>query len=210
MIKIVDYGMGNCGSIKNMLRYLGADAQIVSQPEELIDANAIILPGVGAFDHGIKKLSAFKPILEKKILNEKVPFLGICLGMQLLLQRSEEGTLAGLGWIDGEVKRFSFELSESSRKLAVPHMGWNEVWANSKKDNLLDPLISGVYDRFYFVHSFHAQNVPGDNILAYCHYGYDFICAVQKNNIYGVQFHPEKSHKFGKHFLAKFIELVKC
>lgn len=209
MIKILDYGMGNCGSIKNMLRYLGTDAEIVNQPDSLDDATAIILPGVGSYDHGVKHLEPFKAMLEQKVLHEKIPFLGICLGMQLLLEKSEEGQLAGLGWVQGQVKRFDFSALSGSKQLVVPHMGWNEVIpANSTA--LIQPIDQDHRDRFYFVHSFHADNVPVENQMAACHYGYDFTCAIHDQNIFGVQFHPEKSHKFGKQLFKNFIEFSQC
>lgn len=209
MIKILDYGMGNCGSIKNMLRYLGTDAEIVNQPDSLDDARAIILPGVGSYDHGVRHLEPFKAILEQKVLHEKIPFLGICLGMQLLLDKSEEGQLAGLGWVQGQVKRFDFSALSGSKRLVVPHMGWNEVVpANSSA--LIQPIDKSHRDRFYFVHSFHADNVPVEKQMAVCHYGYDFTCAIHDQNIFGVQFHPEKSHKFGKRLFKNFIEFSQC
>ncbi|POQ98365.1 imidazole glycerol phosphate synthase subunit HisH [Alkalispirochaeta sphaeroplastigenens] len=209
MITILDYGMGNCGSIKNMLRYLGADAAIVSEPEELENAKAIILPGVGSYDYGVKQLDPFKSVLEKKVLREKVPFLGICLGMQLLLESSEEGQLSGLGWIKGEAKRFDFTSIEGDQRLVVPHMGWNEVKPVTPSD-IMQSVEKHSHDRFYFVHSYHADRVPEENQISVCHYGYDFTCAVQHKNIYGTQFHPEKSHKFGKQLFSRFIRLTEC
>lgn len=209
MIKILDYGMGNCGSIKNMLRYLGTDAEIVNQPESLNDAKAIILPGVGSYDHGVKHLDPFKAVLEQKVLHEETPFLGICLGMQLLLERSEEGERAGLGWIKGEVRRFDFSSLVDQQRLVIPHMGWNEI-KPVNQTALLSPVEQNSLDRFYFVHSFHADQVPEENQIAICHYGYDFTCAIQSKNIYGVQFHPEKSHKYGKQLFKQFIELTQC
>ncbi|MFP2770642.1 imidazole glycerol phosphate synthase subunit HisH [Oceanisphaera sp. KMM 10153] len=207
MIKILDYGMGNCGSIKNMLRYLGTDAEIVNQPVSLEGAKGIILPGVGSYDHGIKHLEPFKAVLEEKVLNEQIPFLGICLGMQLLLEKSEEGQLPGLSWIEGEVKRFDFSALSGNEHLVVPHMGWNEV-RPTNSPALLQPVEQDQQDRFYFVHSFHADSVPSENQMAVSHYGYDFTCAIHDKNIYGVQFHPEKSHKFGKQLFKRFIELL--
>jgi glutamine amidotransferase len=209
VIKILDYGMGNCGSIKNMLRYLGTDAEIVNQPAGLADASAIILPGVGSFDHGMTHLKPFTESLEKRVLIDKVPFLGVCLGMQLLLEKSDEGELGGLGWIDGEVKRFSFSKSTTRERLVVPHMGWNEVWSVNESRLVGSSNIEN-RDRFYFVHSFHATAVPEGNVIARCCYGYDFVCGIRKKNIYGVQFHPEKSHKFGKKMFNQFIELSQC
>lgn len=209
MIKILDYGMGNCGSIKNMLRYLGAEAEIVDQSVDLKDSKAIILPGVGSYDHGVKHLEPFKAMLEQKVLHEKIPFLGICLGMQLVLEKSEEGQLPGLGWIKGEVKRFDFSKLNNGQHYVVPHMGWNEI-SPAQSPDILQPFEADRQDRFYFVHSYHAANVPSENQLAICHYGYEFTCAIRKNNIFGVQFHPEKSHKFGKQLFKQFIELTQC
>lgn len=207
MIKVIDYGMGNCGSIKNMLRYLGADFEVIDRPEKLFGAKAIILPGVGAFDHGMARLQPFRAILEQLVVERKVPFLGVCLGMHLLFECSDEGRQPGLNWIKGRIKRFNFSEASVKERLVVPHMGWNEV--KVVKDNvLLSSRDAG--SRFYFVHSYHAVDVGEDDVLALCHYGYDFVCAVQRNNIFAVQFHPEKSHRFGKRLFQDFIELSKC
>lgn len=209
MIKILDYGMGNCGSIHNMLRHLGADCEVVTQAGQLQGAAGIVLPGVGSFDHGIMHLAPFREALEQHVINDKVPFLGVCLGMQLLLEGSAEGTLPGLGWISGEVTRFDFSESDTTERLVIPHMGWNEVWS-ANASPLLENTKANSRDRFYFVHSFHAHNITPENVMARCHYGYDFVCAIQKGNILGVQFHPEKSHKFGKQLFKKFVELSQC
>lgn len=209
MIMILDYGMGNCGSIKNMLRYLGVDAMVVSNPEYLQEASAIILPGVGSYDHGLMRLEPFRAKLEEKVLHDQIPFLGICLGMQLLLERSEEGKLPGLAWIEGEVKRFHFSPNHVDKRLVVPHMGWNNVdFFGQSKLLRSEEMVSAA--RFYFVHSYHAASVPRENQIARCEYGYSFTCGIQKNNIYGVQFHPEKSHKFGKQLFSQFVELIQC
>lgn len=208
MIKIIDYGMGNCGSIKNMLRHLGSECEVITTPGELVGATAIVLPGVGSFNHGVKHLHRFKDILNELIIVQKVPFLGVCLGMQLLLRNSDEGEELGLGWIKGNVAKFNFKEINNKKKLRIPHMGWNEVWP-SGHSLLLAPQDEG-RERFYFVHSYHATGVPSENIMAWCHYGYDFVCAIQKDNIMGVQFHPEKSHKFGKAMFKRFIELSQC
>lgn len=208
MIKVIDYGMGNCGSIKNMLRHLGADCEVITQPDELVGASAIVLPGVGSFDHGVKHLQPFMSILHELVIEKKMPFLGVCLGMQLLLEGSDEGELPGMGWIKGHAAKFDFSALQLTKKLVVPHMGWNEVWP-SPKSKLLESLPEG-RERFYFVHSYHAVQIPGENIMAWCHYGYDFVCAIQKDNIMGAQFHPEKSHKFGKAMFSRFIELSQC
>lgn len=208
MIKIIDYGMGNCGSIQNMLRHLGADCEVITTPDELAVASAIVLPGVGSFDHGVKHLQPFMSSLQELVIEKKTPFLGVCLGMQLLLEGSDEGELSGMGWIKGHSAKFDFSALQLTKKLVVPHMGWNEVWP-SPNSRLLAPLPE-VRERFYFVHSYHASLVPDENIMGWCHYGYDFVCAIQKDNIMGAQFHPEKSHKFGKAMFSRFIELSQC
>ncbi|MDE9517145.1 imidazole glycerol phosphate synthase subunit HisH [Xenorhabdus bovienii] len=207
MIKIINYGMGNCGSIQNMLRHLGVDSEIITEPKQLLNASVIILPGVGSFDHGITKLGPFRDILDEAVIKRKIPFLGICLGMQLLFNSSEEGKLPGLGWISGSVKKFDFSSLQNTKRLVIPHMGWNEVWA-ATENSLIG--LNESRERFYFVHSYYVSLNDPKYIFARCNYGYDFTCAVHKNNIYGVQFHPEKSHIFGKNFFKNFIELVKC
>jgi imidazole glycerol-phosphate synthase subunit HisH len=200
VISIVDYGMGNSGSILNMYKHLEIPAQVVSTPEEIAKAEKLILPGVGAFDTAMRTLKE-KGLLDalNKKAKSKTPILGICLGAQLLTKKSEEGTLPGLGWIDAETKKFSFK-----QPLNVPHMGWNYIHETRK-----NKLFAGIdaEPRFYFVHSYHLVcNEPCD--IATTNYGYDFVSAVQKGNIYGVQFHPEKSHKFGMHVLKNFAELA--
>ena len=190
-----------------MLRKIGVPSVISENPNDLQDASKIIIPGVGSFDEAMIQLNIkdFVTTLTHVVLKMKVPILGICLGMQLLAKRSEEGALPGLGWIDGVVKRFNFSNCNPKEKgLKVPHMGWNQV-TQQKSD---DPLLAGVSRpmRFYFVHSYHFVCDDPNSILATAHYGYDFACAVRKDNIYGVQFHPEKSHKFGMQVLKNFIE----
>lgn len=203
MIKIIDYGMGNCASIQNMLRYLGHESEIVSKGGNLTHSTAIILPGVGAFDHAMEKLKPFLPVLRENVLEKKVPFLGICLGMQLLFEKSEEGSMPGLGWIPGIVAKFNFSAVQTERKLPIPHMGWNEI-THSIDSTLFKKSSNTNRERFYFVHSYHAV-CEEKYVLAKAHYGYDFVCAVQNNNVFGVQFHPEKSHRFGKRLLADFL-----
>lgn len=201
MIAIVNYGLGNLGSIQNMLKRIGADSIITSDIVEIKKANKIILPGVGAFDTGMKNLKDFGlfDILNEKVLIEKVPVLGICLGMQLLADGSEEGTSLGLGWVKGYCKRFNFGNTSS---LKVPHMGWNNLLIK-KPTRLIDEIED---QRYYFVHSYYVRCVNDEDVLAECTYGIQFTSAVEKNNILGVQFHPEKSHKFGMHLLQNFIE----
>ncbi len=201
-IIIVDYGMGNLGSVENMLKYLGYDSIISERPSDLEKAEKLILSGVGAFDNGIKNLRerGLWDVLCDKVLNKKTPVLGICLGMQLFTRRSEEGQLPGLGWINAQTVRFRFENQDQSLK--VPHMGWNIV--NLKKPSKLFREAKGEI-RFYFVHSYHLKCADPTDILCETRHGYDFTSAVERENIYGVQFHPEKSHKFGINLLKNFL-----
>lgn len=206
MISIIDYGMGNCGSIQNMLRYLGVECRLVNQPRDLEQSNAIILPGVGSFDNGMKKIGPFINDLGVMVLERNVPFLGICLGMQLIFEKSEEGILPGLGWLKGDVVKFDFSNHKEIQTLKVPHMGWNVVKPNAvEKSHSFFPDES----RYYFVHSYHVRCDDASDRFATTNYGYDFTCAVRRKNIWGAQFHPEKSHKFGFHFFKSFIEEVK-
>ncbi|NOH80815.1 imidazole glycerol phosphate synthase subunit HisH [Vibrio sp. RE86] len=204
MIVILDYGMGNPSSILNMIRKVGGDATITSDHEVITRAKAIILPGVGSFDNGMQKLneSGLTPLIKKLVLKDKLPFLGICLGMQLLFESSEEGSIPGLGLVKGKVTRFNFD--EDSR-LKVPHMGWNVVTAKHDCS-----LYNGFVDesRFYFVHSYYVECDDERDIAATSCYGHQFTCSVQSGNITGVQFHPEKSHKFGIHFFRNFLDLL--
>jgi glutamine amidotransferase len=204
MISIVDYGMGNVKSVANMLRKIGAAIKVISMPSELNSSEKIVIPGVGAFDAGMSALDekGLLPVLNERVLQARVPVLGICLGMQLFANCSEEGILDGLCWVDGEVKRFDFSSIEKSLK--VPHMGWNEV-----KPIIIHPLFKGipVPMRFYFVHSFYFSTSNRENVLSTSYYGNDFAAAIVKDNIMGVQFHPEKSHKYGMLLLKNFVEL---
>lgn len=204
MIVIIDYGMGNVGSILNMLRRIGAAAQVSSKPGEIDKADKLILPGVGTFDHGMANLSerGLIPLLNNKVLEQKCPVLGICLGMQLLSKTSEEGVLPGLGWIDAATRRFCFD--EKSAHLKIPHMGWDVV----KPMNGGKPLFEG-FDappRFYFVHSYHVCCSKSEDVLGTSFYGYEFTAAVRRGNVMGTQFHPEKSHKFGMRLLRNFAD----
>lgn len=204
MIVIVDYGMGNIASIKNMLRKIGAEATLSSDPDEILQADKLILPGVGSFDYGMEQLSkrGLIKVLNQKVIDQKTPLLGICLGMQLLTQSSEEGTLKGLGWIDAHTKKFKFD---DKLELRVPHMGWNQVVFDEK-----NILFKDMYDqaKFYFVHSYYVECKSEKNVGALTTYGYDFACSIIKDNIIGVQFHPEKSHKYGMKLFKNFVELI--
>lgn len=203
MVVIVDYGMGNLGSIANMIRKLGGSSVISSDPETVLGADKLILPGVGAFDHGMANLQekGLLAALNSRVIEQKVPVLGICLGMQLMGRGSEEGDQPGLGWIDGSCIRFNFD--NSTHDLRIPHMGWNTVIIK-QQNRLIDNDTEDT--RFYFVHSYHFQCNTPEQVLATTVYGYEFPCAVANGNILGVQFHPEKSHKFGMRLLTHFIE----
>lgn len=204
MIAIIDYGMGNLGSVSNMLKKIGANAIISSNPNKLMKAEKLILPGVGAFDRGMCNLKEKNliDILNIKVINQKTPFLGICLGAQLITTKSEEGSLPGLGWIEANVIRFKFLTNDDHLK--IPHMGWNEIYLKKK-----NPIFSGFFEkpRFYFVHSYYICCKKENNVLASSQYGIEFTAVINSNNIWGVQFHPEKSHKFGMKVLKNFVEL---
>ena len=204
MINIVDYGMGNILSIQNIIKKVGYQNQICKTPNQLKNSKIIILPGVGSFDNAIKKLKnlGFLDELNYYVNEKKVPFLGICLGMQLLFEKSEEGIMPGFGWIKGNITRFNFSNFSAKKNLKIPHMGWNTV-----KPKYYHDFFYRLYDepRFYFVHSFHANCINESDILATANYGYNFVCSVNYKNIWGVQFHPEKSHSNGYFFLKKFI-----
>ncbi len=204
MIVIIDYGMGNLGSILNMLKKIGAPAAMISSsPKDIEKADKLILPGVGAFDTGMQRLreTGLMDLLNEKVLRGGTPTLGVCLGMQLITRGSEEGELPGLGWLDAETIRFRFDPKASGPR--IPHMGWNTVTVlregNLFKDMYPEP-------RFYFVHSFHVACRNPDDVLATTEYGYAFASAVQQDHLMGVQFHPEKSHKFGMRLYRNFVE----
>ena len=201
MITIVDYDMGNSRSVVNMLQRIGFKAEITRDHKKLESAEKLILPGVGSFDTAMKNLEHFelKELLDRKALIEKVPFLGICLGMQILTNSSEEGNLSGLGWIEGSASKF-----KSDNDIKVPHMGWNYIQPSSNSrlcKNLEDN------SRFYFVHSYYVQVNEEEHSSMKTKYSLEFDSGIEKDNIFGVQFHPEKSHKFGMQILKNFAEL---
>ncbi len=203
MIVIVDYGVGNLASVYNMFKKIGAKDVVVSGDKTVIEkANKLLLPGVGSFDGGMGNLekSGLIPTLNEKALNQKVPVLGICLGMQMLSRRSEEGNKPGLGWIDAETIKFR---PDPSLKLKVPHMGWEYV--DVTRENPL--LEKNSKNRFYFVHSYHVKCSDESQSIATATFDKEFTCMVNKGNIYGAQFHPEKSLKFGMRLLENFVNL---
>lgn len=201
MVVIIDYGLGNLGTILSKLKRLEIKAAISSDPQVLSDASKLILPGVGHFAQGMENLkkSGLIPVLEEKVLKQKTPILGICLGMQLLTNFSEEGNEQGLSWIKGETKKFSFP---SKLNLRVPHVGWDSVKILKK-----DPLFEGIKNNsyFYFTHSYYVSS-PEENVIGQTDYGIKFASIIKKDNIIGVQFHPEKSHKHGLKLLKNFID----
>ena len=203
MVTIVDYGVGNLASIKNMLKKTGTDALISSEEGDIRTADKLILPGVGAFDTCVEKLrgSGLLNAINQRVLEERIPVLGVCVGLQLLTEGSEEGVLPGLGWIKGSVIKFRQELLPPGLK--VPHMGWTDVTV-SKASRLFDNMHED--PRFYFVHSYHAQLPDAADVLVEAEYGYKFTAGVEQGNIMGVQFHPEKSHKFGMRLLSNFVK----
>ena len=202
MITIVNYGMGNLGSLVNMFKRIGVKAVIQSEPKLIGEATKLVLPGVGAFDaamDSINDIVGLREVLGQKVIHEKTPVLGVCLGMQLLTNGSEEGKQSGFGWIPGNVKRFP-----KLDKLKVPHMGWNIAKINNKSK-----LTNGIGEdpRYYFVHSYCVQVSNPEHSIMRSFHGIDFDSAISLGNIYGVQFHPEKSHRFGMKILKNFVEL---
>lgn len=204
MITVVDYGVGNIGAILNMLEYLGVDAEASGDPSTLANASQLVLPGVGAFDKAMSTLRTRELIapLNHAVLERRVPVIGVCLGMQLLARRSEEGSEPGLGWIDADVLRI--KLPEGSQ-LKVPHIGWMEV-RPTHQSALFDA--GGPEERFYFDHSYYMSCDRAESVSAVIDYGAPLCCAAESGNIFGVQFHPEKSHRFGMRLLTAFGRLA--
>ena len=203
MVTIIDYGVGNLGSIQNMLKKLGSQSEIASDVGAIERATKIILPGVGAFDAGMTQLnhSGLRPSLDTAVLQRRVPVAGICLGMQLMTEGSEEGTLPGLGWVPAKTIRF---VPSPNEIMKIPHMGWSIV-TKSKQSPILELLDDE--SRFYFVHSYHVDCSNRDDVLLTTQYGsIRFDAAFEINNILGFQFHPEKSHRFGMKLLKAFLE----
>jgi imidazole glycerol-phosphate synthase subunit HisH len=203
MISIVNYGVGNLASVKNMLKKAGFDSVIVSDAASLEKADKIILPGIGAFDHCMQEFnqSGLRETVTRKVIEDKTPLLGICVGLQMLMENSEEGAEPGLGWIAGKTVKFR---KEKLGDLKIPHMGWTNV--RIAKNTLLTEAL-GEQPRFYFVHSYYVQPDHKADEMLNAEYGYEFTAAVNRENIYGVQFHPEKSHTYGMKVLGNFGRL---
>ena len=202
MTTIINYNLGNPKSIKNMLSYLGYDSIITDDLGVLKSADRLILPGVGHFSHGMQQLenTGIANVIKEHALIQQKPILGICLGMQLLTNFSEEGNVNGLSLVDAQTKRFDIP----DTTLKIPHMGWNEVsWKHQSK------LLQGISDkpRYYFVHSYYVTCNKDEDVLGKTNYGHDFVSAIQHQNIFGLQFHPEKSHQFGMELLKNFVTL---
>jgi glutamine amidotransferase len=205
MIGIVDYGTGNLQSIVKLFKRINQEVELTSNPDGVKRAAKLVLPGVGHFAWGMRNLKERGLIeaLHESVMNRRIPILGICLGMQLFSKRSEEGHETGLGWIDGETQRF--EGSPDLPRLRIPHMGWNSL--EIKKNS---PLLKNIGPDavFYFAHSFHVVCADGENILATTRYGMEFVSCFQRDNIFGIQFHPEKSHGNGIQLLRNFANLT--
>ncbi len=205
MITIIDYNMGNIASIQNMLERVDCETIVTSDPLVIRNAEKIILPGVGSFDYGMRNLAELGliEVLSEKVFEQHTPLLGICLGMQLLTEDSEEGNLKGLGFIKAHTKKFNPDVCGQMQK--IPHMGWDYV---CPKDNI--PLFKTPVEniRFYFVHSYYVECEDERNVIATTEYGNVFASAIGKDNIYGVQFHPEKSHKYGMNLFKNFVEII--
>jgi len=201
IITIIDYNLGNLGSIQNLIKKAGYESIITNDKKDILAADKLILPGVGSFDKGMANLTNLELIcpLTQKVLIDKTPILGVCLGMQLFCNNSSEGVSPGLKWINAEVIKFQ------SSNLKIPHMGWNTIIIK-KESSILKNLDNN--SRFYFVHSYYLHCFNPSDILTTTIYGPEFVSAVQNNNIYGCQFHPEKSHRYGLQLIKNFIELI--
>jgi len=200
MIAIVDYGIGNLMAIQNIIKKAGGNAIITSNPATIIESNKLILPGVGSFSYGMQQLNQRNliPLLNQEVIEKKKIVLGLCLGAQLMTKESEEGGVEGLGWINALTVKFDGSLAPT-----IPHMSWSDV--KFTKTSLTEALEEEA--RFYFVHSYHFQFSNSEHVIGTSRHGYEFACAFKYENIYGVQFHPEKSHRFGVKLFENFLKL---
>jgi len=204
MIGILEYGSGNVRAFINIYKKLSVPASIIKNANELRSASKLILPGVGSFDYAMQMLkgSGMRQVLDEIVTRYGIPILGVCVGMQMLAHSSQEGNQAGLGWIDADVKKF--DTTSRDNPINVPHIGWNDV-TPLKANHLLEGLERGA--RFYFLHSYYLACHRKEEIVAVTEYGTEFACVVNQGNIYGVQFHPEKSHQWGIRLLKNFASL---
>ncbi|EJI85745.1 imidazole glycerol phosphate synthase subunit HisH [Alishewanella aestuarii B11] len=205
MIALIDYGIGNLQAFLNLYQRLHIPVMVATTPEHIEQADKLILPGVGHFDHAMQLFNAsvMKDAVVRRVTEQNVPIIGICVGMQMLAFSSEEGVEPGLGWVPGRVRSLKNALAHT--QLPMPHMGWNDVVA--AKDAPLFKSFNPDDTRFYFLHSYYFEPEQADFCMARCDYGISFSCAVRKGNVFGVQFHPEKSHHFGEQLLKNFAEL---
>ncbi|SFD73539.1 imidazole glycerol phosphate synthase subunit HisH [Flavobacterium phragmitis] len=204
MITLIDYGVGNINAFLNVYKRVNVPIKVAKTVNDLKDTKKIILPGVGHFDHAIAELikSGMREKLDELVLQQKVPVIGICVGMQMMANSSEEGKRQGLGWIDASVKKFDeMKIKQVTR---LPHMGWNDV-----NPVMINPLFEGLQKDalFYFLHSYYFECNNNSDILAVSDYGGEFTCAANHDNVYGIQFHPEKSHHYGEILLHNFAKL---
>jgi glutamine amidotransferase len=207
MIHLIDYGVGNIQAFLNMFKRLGIQARAATTPESLENATHLILPGVGAFDHAMTLFnnSGMRGTTEKLVFEDKIPVIGICVGMQMLATGSDEGKLDGLNWIPGQVR--SFASNPVSQKLPLPHMGWNDVNISTSH-----PLLENFSEdlKFYFLHSYYYECENALHAIATANYGFDFDCIIAAGNVFGIQCHPEKSHSYGAQLLKNFSEIESC
>jgi len=200
MIGVIEYGLGNIGSILNMFKKVGLSCRLVTTPDEILECDKLLLPGVGHFDRGMTELRSrgLEEAMNKAVFDNGATLLGICLGMQLLMEGSDEGDEPGLGWIKGRVHKFPSDLQEEGVRLKIPHMGWTdvEVQPNTKMFQTWEDEC-----RFYFVHAYYAAPTDPNVVAGRSWYGMDFACAMEQGNVMGAQFHPEKSHKMGMRYL---------
>lgn len=203
MIRIIDYGLGNVQAFLNAFKSLNIKAESAKKVSDLKNASHLILPGVGSFDQAMTLFnnSGMKKEVEKLVIDNGIPILGVCVGMQILGNRSEEGGMQGLGWINGDVKKITFK---QKKKFPLPHMGWNDVFTKNNSELFFGLELNS---SFYFLHSYYFECSDRSHEIAEVYYGDDMTCAIKKNNIYGVQFHPEKSHHYGTRLLKNFSNI---